>query len=94
MNNVQNMQNMQNLQNMQYTQNMQNTQKMQIMQNMQNIKICRISPPLFFSSKEQKSKIPESKSSINSRNCLGHLVLFLSKIYFEKEEWSLNTPRF
>ena len=32
--------------------------------------------PLFFSSKDQKSKISESESSINSRTCLGHLVLF------------------
>ena len=34
------------------------------MQNMQNIDM-------------QKSKISESESSINSRTCLGHLVLFL-----------------
>ena len=40
------------------------------MQNMSNIS------PLFFSSKDQKSKISESDSSINSRACLGHLVLF------------------
>ena len=41
------------------------------MQNMQNIS------PLFFLLKDQKSKISESDSSINSRTCLGHLVLFL-----------------
>ena len=45
---------------------------MQNMQNMPNIS------PLFFSSKDQKSKISESESSINSRTCLGHLVLFLT----------------
>ena len=45
---------------------------MQNMQNMQNIS------PLFFSSKDQKSKISESESLINSRTCLGHLVLFTS----------------
>ena len=60
---------------------MQNTQNMQNMQNMQNIS------PLFFLSKEQKSKISESESSINSRTCLGHLVLFnlfFSSIQFVK----------
>ena len=71
---MQNMQNIQNMQNMQIMQNMQNTQNMQNMRNMENIS------PLFFSSKEQKSKISESESSINSRTCLGHLVLFL---YYE-----------
>ena len=45
---------------------------MQNMQNMQNIS------PLFFWSKDQKSKISESESLINSRTCLGHLVLFHS----------------
>ena len=44
---------------------------MQNMQNMQNI------PPLFFSPKDQNSKISESESSINSRTFVGHLVLFL-----------------
>ena len=38
-------------------------QNMQNMKNMQNIDM-------------QKSKISESESSINSRTCLGHLVLF------------------
>ena len=33
-------------------------------------------PPLFFLSKDQKSKISEKESSINSWTCLGHLVLF------------------
>ena len=33
--------------------------------------------PLFFLLKDQKSKISESESSINSRTCLGHLVLFI-----------------
>ena len=33
--------------------------------------------PLFVSSKDQKSMISESESSINSRTCLGHLVLFV-----------------
>ena len=32
--------------------------------------------PLSFSSKDQKSKISESESSINSGICLGHLVFF------------------
>ena len=74
MRNMQNMRNMIDMQNMQImnnTQNMQKTQNMQIMQNMQNMS------PLFFLSKEQKSKISESESSINSRTCLGHLVLFI-----------------
>ena len=39
------------------------------MQNMQNIS------PLFFSSKTQIFKIAELEWSINSRTCLGHLVL-------------------
>ena len=39
------------------------------MQNMQNIH------PMFFSSKDQKSKISDAESSIISRTCLGHLVL-------------------
>ena len=43
--------------------------------------ICRISPPLFFSSKDQKSNISESESSMNSRTCLGHLVLFSEKLF-------------
>ena len=51
-------------------QNMQNRQNMQNMQNKQNIS------PLFFSSKDQKSKISESESLINSQTCLGHLVFF------------------
>ena len=55
---------------------MKNVQNMQNMQNMQNIS------SLFFSSKDQKSKIPESESSINSRTCLGHLVLFQYLCYF------------
>ena len=67
------MQNMQNMLNMQNTQNMQNRQNTQNMQNMQNISL------LFFSAKGQKSKIFESDSSINSRTCLGHLVLLLKK---------------
>ena len=46
---------------------MQNIQNVQIMQNMQNIVFLR---------KDLKSKISESESSINSRTCLGHLVLF------------------
>ena len=50
---------------------MKNVQNKQNMQNMQNIS------PLFFLLKDQKSKISESDSSINSRTCLGHLVLFL-----------------
>ena len=62
------MQNMQNMQNMMNAQNMQSMQNMQNMQDMQNI------PPLFLSSKDQKSKISESESSINLRTCLGHLV--------------------
>ena len=70
MKNVQTMQNMQNMQSMQSMQNIQNMPNMQNTQNMQNI------PPLFFSSEGQKYKISESKSSINSRTCLGHLVLF------------------
>ena len=49
----------------------QNMQNKQNMQNMQNIS------PLLFLSKDQKSKISESESSINSRTCLGHLVLFV-----------------
>ena len=49
---------------------------MQNMQNMQNIS------PLFFWSKDQKSKISESESLINSRTCLGHLVLFLLEYEF------------
>ena len=53
--NMQNMPNMQTMQNMQIIQNMQNMQNIQNMQNMQNI------PPLFFSSKDQKSKISESE---------------------------------
>ena len=65
--NIQSMQNIQNMQNMQNTQNMQNMQNMQSMQNI---------PPLFFLSKDQKSKICEPESSINSRTCLAHLVLF------------------
>ena len=69
---VQHMQNMQNLQN---TQNMQNMQNMQDMQNIS---------PLFFWSKDQKSKISESESLINSRTCLGHLVLF---IQFHHLKW-------
>ena len=36
--------------------------------------------PLFFLSKEQKSKISESESSINSRTCLGHLVLLVHAV--------------
>ena len=53
---------------------------MQNMQNMQNIS------PLFFSSKDQKSKISESESLINSRTCLGHLVLLISVISPSKPE--------
>ena len=41
------------------------------MQNMQNIS------PLFFSLKDQKTKTSESESSMNSRTCLGHLILFI-----------------
>ena len=63
------MQNMKNMQNMQNMQKMQNMQNMLSMQNMQNIS------PLLFLSKDQKSKISESESSINSRTYLGHLVL-------------------
>ena len=59
---------MQNMRTMQNNQSMQNVQNMQNMQN--------ISPALFFSSKDQKSKISESESLINSRTCLGHLVVF------------------
>merc|ERR1711952_545561 len=44
------------------------------MQTMQNIS------PLFFLSKDQKSKISESR--INSRTCLGHLVLFICRSPF------------
>ena len=69
--NMQNMQNMQNTQNMQSMQNMQNMQNIQNMQNMLNIS------PSFFSSKDQKSMISESESSINSWTCLGHLVLLI-----------------
>ena len=78
MQNMQNMQNIPNMRNMQRTQNMQdrqNTQNMQNRQNMQNMQNRQNIPPLFFSSKDQKSKISESESSINSRTCLGHLVL-------------------
>ena len=38
-------------------------------------KIWRISPRYSFLLKDQKSNISESESSINSRTCLGHLVL-------------------
>ena len=58
---------------------MQNKQNMQITQNMQNMQHI---PPLFFLSKDQKSKISESESSINSRTCLGHLVLFFLAGYY------------
>ena len=51
-------------------QNMQNMQKGQNMHNMQNMH------RVFFLSKYQKSKICDSESSIISRTCLGHLVLF------------------
>ena len=61
------------------------------MQNMQNIS------PLFFLSKEQKSKISESESSINSRTCLDHLVLFsyayvwaFSIVFLGALSWSAN----
>ena len=64
---------------------MQNTQNMQNMQNMQIIS------PLFFLSKVQKSKISESEPSINSRTCLGHLVLLtmFNKLYtsIRNKEW-------
>ena len=66
--------------NMHNMQNMQNKQNMQNMQNMQNIS------PLFFSSKVQKSKISESESSINSRTCLGHLVLLYVPISLMSRE--------
>merc|ERR1712092_42372 len=62
------------MQNMHCMQNMQNIQNMQNMQNMKNMQ--KISP-LFFWSKDQKSKISESESLLNSRTCLGHLVLFI-----------------
>ena len=68
---------MQTMQTMQNRQNMQNMQNLQNMQNRQNIQNMQSILPLFFSSKGQKSKISESESSINSRTCLGHLVLFL-----------------
>ena len=56
------------MKNMRHMQNMQN---MQNVQNMQNI---------YFSAKDQKSKISESESSINSRTCLGHLVLLFLQV--------------
>ena len=67
----------------QYRQIIQNLQK-----NMQNIS------PLFFSSKDQKSKISESESSINSRTCLGHLVLFTRALVDNRKRLTGLTPVF
>ena len=62
---TQNMQNMKNMKNMQNMQNMQNIHNMQNMQNVQNMQ-------------NMQKMISESESSINSRTCLGHLVLFIT----------------
>ena len=72
MQNKQNMQNIHNMQNMKIWKNMRIIQYRQIIQNLQ--KNMQNISPLFFWSKDQKSKISESR--INSRTCLGHLVLF------------------
>ena len=69
---------MQNMQKMKKMQNVQNMYNMQNIQNMPNMDV-------------QKSKISESESSINSRTCLGHLVLlyyFFSRIFFAQSRIS------
>ena len=70
---------------------------MQIMQKMQNMQNMKNMSPLFLSSKEQKTEISESQSSINSRTCLDHLVLFSSAyvwtsfiVFLGALSWSAN----